>query len=121
MGCLLGRAFFVFSFSFLSLNHAPALKFLIIIWRPLATPCARLGDSNEWLATAHLSALKTMLKSVTNLQHTHIRAHLPIGELFKEYAFRQNIHTSIRYWYWVIRLECHPLFRPIQFLDGSNY
>ena len=36
----LGWAFFVFSFSFLSQNHAPALKFLIIIWRRLATPYA---------------------------------------------------------------------------------
>jgi hypothetical protein len=51
MGCLLGWAFFLFlvllllflSFSFLSLLHAPALKFFIIIWRRLVSPYARLA------------------------------------------------------------------------------
>jgi hypothetical protein len=52
MGCLLGWVFFLFlvllllflSFSFLSLLHAPALKFFIIIWHRLVSPYARHGS-----------------------------------------------------------------------------
>ena len=80
MGCLLGWAFFVpcplpfiFSFPFLSLNHTAALNFfnnhMASPCHALCSPRHRLGDLNEWLVTAHLAALKTMLERPQNCNY----------------------------------------------------
>jgi hypothetical protein len=72
MGCLLGWAFFFIpcpsSFIFVIFLFIPSpCSCFEVFYNHMASPCIalcspsrRLGDSNEWLATARLAALKTM-------------------------------------------------------------